>query len=130
VDVSPWADTTTDRIAGILSALLSFRSCNQTLAREDLTYLLADCHDLPAKERKLHEPFRRRHSELGYQSPIDYEATHAHTPTEDVVERVSNADRARYRLCASAWTRKSVHVRCRILRILRVSLIVVRNRSE
>jgi putative transposase len=43
----------------------------------------------------------RRHSALGYQSPIDYEATHAHTPTEEVVERVSNADRARYALCAS-----------------------------
>ena len=43
----------------------------------------------------------RRHSALGYQSPIDYEATHAHTPTEEVVERVSNADRARYALGAS-----------------------------
>jgi putative transposase len=43
----------------------------------------------------------RRHSALGYQSPIDYEATHAHTPTEEVVERVSNADRARDALCAS-----------------------------
>jgi transposase InsO family protein len=43
----------------------------------------------------------RRHSALGYQSPIDYEATHAHTPTEEVVERVSNAARARYALCAS-----------------------------
>jgi Integrase core domain len=43
----------------------------------------------------------RRHSALGYQSPVDYEATHAHTPTEEVVERVSNADRARYALCAS-----------------------------
>jgi putative transposase len=43
----------------------------------------------------------RRHSALGYQSPIDYEATPAHTPTEEVVERVSNADRARYALCAS-----------------------------
>ena len=43
----------------------------------------------------------RRHSALGYQSPIDYEATRAQTPTEEVVERVSNADRARYALCAS-----------------------------
>jgi putative transposase len=48
----------------------------------------------------------RRHSALGYQSPIDYEATHAHTPTEDVVERVSNADRARYALCASPNARE------------------------
>ena len=43
----------------------------------------------------------RRHSALGYQSPIDYEATRAQTPTEEVVERVSNADRARYALGAS-----------------------------
>jgi len=43
----------------------------------------------------------RRHSALGYQSPIEYEATRAQTPTAAAVERVGNADRARYALCAS-----------------------------
>jgi putative transposase len=43
----------------------------------------------------------RRHSALGYQSPNDYEATHAQPTTEEMVERVSNAARARYALCAS-----------------------------
>jgi len=43
----------------------------------------------------------RRHSGLEYLSPLEYERVHAQTTSTNSVERVSNADRARYALRAS-----------------------------
>jgi putative transposase len=105
------------RQAGVRPSMGSIGDCFDNAMCESF-FATLECELLERRRFKTHVEARlaifdfiegwynphRRHSALGYQSPIDYEATHAHTPTEEVVERVSNADRARYALCASPNT--------------------------
>jgi putative transposase len=102
------------RQAGVRPSMGSIGDCFDNAMCESF-FATLECELLERRRFKTHVEARlaifdfiegwynphRRHSALGYQSPIDYEATHALTPTEEVVERVSNADHARYALCAS-----------------------------